>query len=283
MKMSGEHIMDMVIESIIHAGHETIKTFPFLFAAFMIMELVEYHGRDPVAKVDAEIQNKPVGYFIGAMAGCIPQCGFAAAAANLWAGGRVSTGMLVTVFISTSDEALLLLLSDPDHIKDACYILLIKITIGIAAGYTVDHIMPAGKISISFCSRHHCYGATLQDVIISALVHTLKMLAILLFFLASVNFIIHTLGENTIGTLLMAGTVFQPIIAALVGMIPSCIPSVLITQLYIEGLVSFPALLAGLTANAGVGLMIARSVPVAVILFITALTASFAIQFLPLP
>lgn len=245
-----------------------------MFAAFVIMELMEHRT----------VKIKPTGYFIGAMAGCIPQCGFAAAAANLWAGRRISTGLLIAVFISTSDEALLLLLSSSDHIKDVAYILLIKITVSIAVGYAVDHTVTAGGMSIrrgvadENNSHHLCCTGTPSAIVVTAAGHTFRILMLILIFSAAVDIIIHMAGEELLSSIMMSGTFAQPLIAAAVGLVPSCVPSILITQLYIEGLLSFPALVAGLTANAGIGLLITRSLPITVILFISAITSAAVVQ-----
>ncbi len=274
MEIISERVNDVFVESIVHAGQETIKVLPFMFAAFVIMELMEHRT----------VKIKPTGYFIGALAGCIPQCGFAAAAANLWAGRRISTGLLIAVFVSTSDEALLLLLSDPVHIKEVGYILLIKITVSIAVGYAVDHTAAAGGISISRGvtdennSHHLCCAGTPSAIVVTAAGHTFRILIMILIFSAAVDIIVHMAGKELLSSIMMSGTFVQPLIAAAVGLVPSCVPSVLITQLYIEGLLSFPALMAGLTANAGIGLLITRSLPITVILFISAITSAAVIQ-----
>lgn len=279
MEIISERINNVFVESIVHAGQEMAKTLPFLFIAFMIMEVMEHR----------EIKIKPTGYFVGAVAGCVPQCGFAAVAANLWAGGCISTGALISVFVSTSDEALLLLMSSPDHIKDAGYILLIKVIVAITVGYTVDRLETGKSITIIDKDNQYsretdhddvCCEGTPVAVITTAASHALKLVIILFIFSVAVNIMIHMTGEEVLSSILMRGTIIQPMIAAVVGLIPSCMPSVLMTQLYMEGLLSFPALFAGLTANAGIGLLITRSVPIAVILFIAALAASGASKIL---
>lgn len=304
--MAADNLGHILAESTFHAFTESIKLLPFLFAAFFVIEIMEYRGsRDDNRGLIICGNNSFTGPIIGAAAGCIPQCGFAAAAGKLWTGGRISTGTMMAVFISTSDEALILLAGSPDHLTDAAYILLIKMTVAAAAGYIAERIIWRLPMTYNSSMIHDteyytshrqdrtlhdtpehrncaCSEITMISAIISALIHALKLMAVVFVFSAVIDIIIHMAGEELISSILMSDTIFQPIIAAAVGLIPGCAPSVLMTQLYMEGFISFSALTAGLISNAGIGLLIVRSVPVAAFLFSTAVISSFVIQIVDL-
>lgn len=285
----GENIMHAVI----HAGEDTLKMLPFVLAVFLVLEFLEHNGTSLAEKFSYKING--IGPAAGAVAGSVPQCGFAAAAAKLWADKRISTGVLIAVFISTSDEALVLLLSRPGHLKEVGCILLIKMSAAVITGYAVDCLignsaMQLGKkvndkmIRIDTDKKSNlCCCKTRVDTIRIVIAHTGKLLLIIFIFSVIMNIVIHIVGEKNLSSILMTESIFQPIIAAAVGLIPSCLPSILTTQLYMDGLLSFPSLMAALTSNAGIGLLIAPSSRIAGILFTAGiLSAIISGIFLPL-
>lgn len=194
----------------------------------------------------------------GALLGCVPQCGFSAAAANLYAGRVITVGTLIAVFLSTSDEAIVVLLAHPGSIGIIGKLLLVKIIIAIAAGFIIDcfFIKPASDRDTQqhlkdLCTHCHCGE---HNLFASALRHTLQIFLFIFLFSFVLNFLIAYIGEEQISRLLLQNSLLQPVIAGIFGMVPNCASSVILTELYLAGSLSFGATVAGLSAGAGVGL-----------------------------
>ncbi len=246
---------EILIHGGLHALEETAKLLPFLFIAYLFMEYLEHHAASKMEGLLRAIG--PAGPLMGAVLGCIPQCGFSATASNLYAAGLVSRGTLLAVFLSTSDEALPLLLSHNNAGSEIGKLLLCKLLIGITVGFAVDALMRKfGKPREIADLCEHCgcheHGGILRPV----MWHTLR---IALFCLV-LNFLLHLgfdlLGQERLASLLLSGSWAQPFLAALVGLVPNCAASVMLTQLYLGGVISFGSVLAGLCAGAGVGLAV---------------------------
>ena len=246
---------DSLIHSGLHALEETAKLLPFLFVAYLLMEYLEHHA---AAKMEGLLRAiGPAGPLVGAVLGCIPQCGFSATASNLYAAGLVSRGTLLAVFLSTSDEALPLLLGHGNAGSEIGKLLLSKLLIGIVAGFVVDALLRKfGKPRELTDLCEHCGCHDHGGIVRPVLWHTLR---IALFCLV-LNFLLHLgfdlLGQERLASLLLSGSWAQPFLAALVGLVPNCAASVMLTQLYLGGVISFGSVLAGLCAGAGVGLAV---------------------------
>ena len=246
---------DTLVHSGLHALEETAKLLPFLFVAYLLMEYLEHHA---AAKMEGLLRAiGPAGPLVGAVLGCIPQCGFSATASNLYAAGLVSRGTLLAVFLSTSDEALPLLLGHSNAGSEIAKLLLSKLLIGIAVGFAVDALLHKfGKPRELTDLCEHCGCHDHGGILRPALWHTLR---IALFCLV-LNFLLHLgfdlLGQERLASLLLSGSWAQPFLAALVGLVPNCAASVMLTQLYLGGVISFGSVLAGLCAGAGVGLAV---------------------------
>lgn len=246
---------EILIHSGVHALEETVKLLPFLFVAYLLMEYLEHHAAGKMEGLLRAIG--PAGPLVGAVLGCIPQCGFSATASNLYAAGLVSRGTLLAVFLSTSDEALPLLLGQSNAAGEIGRLLLCKLLIGMAVGFAVNALeRKFGKPRELADLCEHCgchdHGGFLKP----ALWHTLQ---IALFCLV-LNFALHLgfdlLGQERLASLLLAGSWLQPFVAALIGLVPNCAASVMLTQLYLGGVISFGSVLAGLCSGAGVGLAV---------------------------
>lgn len=239
---------------------DALKTLPFLFAAFCIIELLEHHTGGKLNRFFARAGKG--GPLLGALLGCVPQCGFSVLCANLYAGGAVTLGTLIAVFLSTSDEAVLLLAANPSAASDIFKLLFVKILIAVAAGYLVDLFTHKKKKDESdlhlkdLCDHEHCGCHEHGDVLRPALLHTGKIFGFLLLFTLLLNFAVELLGHERLEALLLADSIFQPFLAALFGFIPNCAASVLLTQLYLEGALQFGAAAAGLCTGAGAGLLV---------------------------
>ena len=237
------------------AGTDVLKMLPFLLAAFLVIEALEHYSTEFTKKILKRVGS--AGPAVGALAGCVPQCGFSVMASNLYAGGVISVGTLLAVFVATSDEAVLIMLGNPGQGKTILALLAVKVAVAVLAGYGVDSLL--GKyISVSrengnLCEHCGCHehGA---GIFLPALRHTVKIFFYLFFFTAALNLCIQTMGEERLSAFLLGDTWFQPAVAALIGLIPNCAASVILTQLYLNGAISFASVIAGLCTGAGAGL-----------------------------
>lgn len=234
---------------------DTLKILPLLFLAYLLMELLEKKASKKMEVALGKLGKG--GPVIGSLLGCVPQCGFSGASANLYTAGIITEGTLIAVFLSTSDEAIVLMLSSLAPIETIGKLILVKIIIGVIAGYLIDYINKKRKIKkvpVDMCQDCGCEEN--DGIFKPALKHTLKIG----FFIFVVNFILFNvaslLGRDFINTILLSGSFFQPFITGLVGLIPNCAVSAAITELYAEGTLSFGSAVAGLCSGAGVGLAV---------------------------
>ncbi len=245
-------------EIILDALLDTLKALPFLFGAYLLIEFLEHRAGGKLTETLRKLGVfGPIG---GAVLGCVPQCGFSVSAANFYAGRLISPGTLIAVFLSTSDEAIPILLSRPEAGKAILPLLGVKLVSAAVFGTLTDLVCrrwlkPSPEEPFQSlcrdCGCHHHEG-----ILRPALHHTGKVTA----FLLAVNLILgaamELIGEEAISRLLLSGSVFQPLLAALIGFIPNCAASVLLTELYLSGSLSFGAAVAGLCTGAGLGLLV---------------------------
>ena len=247
---------------LLHALLDSAKMLPFLFIAFLLMELLEHKAGDKLVTFLRKSGGGRTGSAAaGALLGCVPQCGFSVIASNFYAGRIITAGTLIAVFLSTSDEAVPILLAHPDKAGMIWKLLLTKVVIAAVTGIAVDLVMRALKIKTDdehigdLCDEAGC-GCGSHGIWYSALKHTIGIGI----FIIIVNIILGTVfglvGEENVKHFLESMGVFQPIVAGLVGMIPNCAASVLITELYAEGTIAFGTAIAGLCTGAGIGLAV---------------------------
>ncbi len=250
-----ERLWDVLLDALIDCA----KLTPFLLVTVFLMEYLEHRAADKL--VGAVRRAGRFGPLLGAAAGCIPQCGFSAACAQLFNGGFVSAGTLVAVFLATSDEALPILLGHPDALDTALLLLAVKAALGVAAGYAVDALWRRDRQQAALqleAGEHRCecrQGAPLGRILLEAVRRTLSILLFLFIFSAMLGLLIEGVGRERLVSFLLPGP-FQPLLAALFGFIPNCAASVLLTQLYLDGMISFGSAVAGLGTAAGVGLLV---------------------------
>ena len=216
----------------------------------------------------------------GAILGIIPQCGISVAFAKLYGNGYISLGMLMAVFLAGSDEALIIIGAHPDKLSLMLGIIGIKVLVGTGAGWLINLVIKEKRNRLKGCGidcdcpkcgKH-------KNILVNSLVHTLK---ITLFLYVTV-FIIGTLadrfGNEGIYALLGRDTFLQPVLASLIGMIPSCFSSVLIAEGFIKGVLGFGSLIAGLLANTGFGILVLfRELPLKKTLLIILLLQAMSI------
>ena len=258
----------------IDAFVDTTKLVPLLAAIYFLVGFLEYRYGDRMGHFI--MRFGVFGPVAGALFGCLPQCGFSVVAAALYVKRLVSVGTLLAVFISTSDEAVPVLLSMPQKASVVGVLIAIKVMIAIIAGVTVDFFMSKWikkeerntfgreKIYKAAINEHHgCCSHGLSDkpskikaIFLHPLMHTVKIYIFLLIFSVLLGLVIWSVGEERIGAMLLNGTFFQPIIASFIGLIPNCFASVLLAELFAKNAISFGSLIAGLCASGGLGLLV---------------------------
>lgn len=249
---------EAIREIFLHGIIDTLKIIPFLFLTYLLMEFIEHRAGDK-----AESFMKRAGVFApiaGGALGAVPQCGFSAAAANLYAGRVISVGTLVAVFLSTSDEMLPILVSGSVPLGTALLVVLYKTVAGIAVGLGIDlvlRLMNRNKEEINIdaiCDEDNCHCE--RGIWYSALHHTLTISAFVLVFTFAINALVFFVGEEHLGEFLQGIPFVSHLIAAIFGLIPNCAASVALTTLCTKGLISAGTMMAGLFSGAGVGLLV---------------------------
>lgn len=251
-----------VIGVLLDALIDSAKMLSFLFLAFLLMEFIEHHTGDKLVNFLQKTGNGFFGSLTGALAGCIPQCGFSVAASNLFAGRVISFGTLIAVFISTSDEAIPVLLAHPDMAGTVWKLIAAKIVIAVAAGIAADALIKIfrpnkkddGAIG-EICTESGC-GCEAHGIWYSSLKHTMKIFIFILAVNVILGLIMSFAGEETVSLFLGKMGLFQPALAGIAGLIPNCAASVLITELYADGAITAGSAIAGLCTGAGVGLAV---------------------------
>ena len=245
-------------EVLLHGLLDTLKIIPFLFLTYLLMEYIEHKSSDK-----AEQFMKKAGVFgpaVGGALGVLPQCGFSAAAANLFAGRIITIGTLVAVFLSTSDEMLPILLSGRVPLSTVGLVLLYKTCVAIAVGMTVDFVIrltkrEQEKINIDvICDEDNCHCE--RGIWYSALHHTATISLFIFITTVAINTLIFFVGEEKLGSALFNMPFVSHLIAAIVGLIPNCAVSVGLTTLCTKGIITAGTMMAGLFSGAGVGLLI---------------------------
>lgn len=281
--------MDIILHTIEHAVEDCLKMLPFLFAAFLLIEALEHYSGEMTAKVMEKVGK--AGPIAGAIAGCVPQCGFSVMAANLYAGGLISVGTLLAVFLATSDEAILIILGHPGKMGQVVELLAAKVIIAVIAGYVVD-VFLKNRLSVkkeegNLCDHCGCHEEK-AGIWKPAWRHTIRLFAYLLVFTFVLNLCIEVFGMENLSEFLLGNTPFQPVIAALIGLVPNCAASVILTQLYLSGAISFASVISGLCTGAGAGLLVLfkinrnrkENIRITVVLYVIAILAGMAVQVL---
>lgn len=253
--MNFEFVMDIFLE----ACMDTLKLLPFLFLTYILLEWLEHKTG---SRTQAMIRRAgKAGPFIGGVLGVFPQCGFSAAAANLYSSGLITAGALVAVFLSTSDEMLPILLSEAVPITVILKILAIKVVFAINAGLFLDFLYHGVlrkeiryKNIHTMCESEHCKCE--EGIFISALRHTIRITVFIFVATLVLEVLLEGVGEEKIFGMVSNYPILGEAIAGLIGLIPNCAPSVILTQMYIENVIGLGPMMAGLFVNAGVGILV---------------------------
>ncbi len=244
-------LLDVILDTLL----DGLKMAPILYLAYLLMEVLEHHAGEKMENAIAKVGK--AGPLLGSALGIIPQCGFSGAIAGFYASGIATLGTLIAVFMSTSDEMLPLMISEGAHAGVLLKLLLCKFAAGLIFGYLVDFIFKGHtEIRIEeICEQDHC-DCESHNVWLSAAIHCLKVMGVILIVTFLLNLAFELGGADFFSRLLPDVPVLSEVLAALVGLIPSCSASVLLTELYLNDVIHAGALIAGLSANAGVGLVV---------------------------
>ncbi|MDD5829333.1 MAG: putative manganese transporter, partial [Lachnospira sp.] len=250
-----EQFLDVIVDTLI----DGVKLLPFLFLTYLAMEYIEHKVS---GKTKAAIKKSgKAGPLIGGVLGAFPQCGFSTAASNLYAGKVITVGTLIAIYLSTSDEMLPVMLSEKISVTLIIKIILTKVVIAVIAGLVIDFVIrKIRKPEITLdkighmCDHDHCHCE--KSIFKSALKHTVVIFGFILGISFILNVIIMFIGEDTLAGLILNRPVIGPLISGIVGLIPNCAASVVITQLYINGVMSFGSMMAGLLPGSGVGILV---------------------------
>lgn len=280
--------MELLFHTVEHAFIDCLRMLPFLFAAFLLIEALEHYSGRLITKVMQKIGR--AGPIVGAVVGCVPQCGFSVMAANLYAGGVISVGTLLAVFLATSDEAVLIILGNPGRAGEVGMLLGAKVLIAVIGGYAADlflkESLSSEKSCGNLCDHCGCHEAH-AGILMPAWRHTFRLFAYLFIFTWILNLVIEVFGIEGLSRALLGDSVFQPVIAALIGLIPNCGASVILTQLYLSGAISFASVVAGLCTGAGAGLIVLfkvnrnriENIKIMIVLYFMAVVAGLLLQF----
>ena len=256
-------MFDLFLDSLLDGLKDGAWSLPVLFVAYLLMELLERSQ-----KLNEEIlhgYSHKAGPLLGGLLGVAPQCGISGAAATLFSTGSITVGTMLAVFFATSDEMLPIMLSsvaDGDiRLSSILLIVLGKAALGVALGYLADLLLTkyirSQKNIHGFCEREHCACDEEEgSVFVSALKHTLKIAVMLIAVNVVLNFVLGMIGVERLSGSVLNRPFIGEILLALVGLIPNCSVSVVITESYLSGLIGLGGLFAGLLSNAGIGLLV---------------------------
>ena len=264
--------MNEILHALEHSIWDTLTMLPFLLIAFLILEYIETKLEEKSSHIIQKAGK--MGPMLGALLGIIPQCGFSVIGSNFYAKRIITLGTLIAIYLSTSDEALLIMLTKPEKYLDILLVIGLKFAIGLTAGYIIDLVLRKNNASNEDCNHCHHHEDSCEDEELIGEEHccshtdwkaiikcTLKRTLSVIIFLYLANFLLTYVieilgGEAKLKELLMTDSIFQPLITALIGLIPNCAPSVVLAELYIKGAISLGSVISGLCTSAGVGLLV---------------------------
>ncbi len=244
----------MILDILTDAILDTLKLLPFLFIAFLIIELVEHKLKNK------EILKKAgkFGPVVGSILGGVPQCGFASLASNLYVTRIISLGTLISIYLATSDEMLPIMISEQVELSFILKIVLFKVLVGMLFGILIDLIYrKTNHETFDLCEKDHCHCHDKKhSLLLSSLKHTLNIALFVVIINIILNAVFELGLEELLSKILLQDSIFGPFISSLIGLIPNCGASVIITELYLNNALSLGSLLAGLLTNSGIALVI---------------------------
>lgn len=246
-----------MLEVIEDALVDSIKLLPFLFITYLIMEYIEHRTSDKVKQTIKK--SGKFGPIYGSILGAFPQCGFSVAATNFYSARVITLGTLIAVYLSTSDEMLPILISEAVPITTILAIIGIKIVIGIISGGLIDIVFRKKNIKeeeniVDLCEKEHCHCE--KGILKSSIKHTINIFVFILLITLVINVLIYFIGEETVSSFISTKPILGPVIAGIIGLIPNCASSVIITKMYLSNVINLATMMTGLLVGAGVGLIV---------------------------
>lgn len=274
--------MEFVLDVVIDALKDTAELIPFLFATYVVISLLDLFASD---KTTAAIQRAGhAGPLIGGVLGVVPQCGFSAMGASLYADRIVSLGTFVAVILSTSDEMLPLLLAEHVEVGLLARILVTKAVLGVILGFATDLVLRVilGRTSLAGvdesdagegqdedaefdpgayscdcgCGEPLTRGQTAWWVVVNSAYRTFQVVVFIFVVSVLLNALIALMGEDALASFLSGNAVVATLVSGLVGLVPNCAASVVLTQLYIDGVLGFAPMIAGTLVAGGAGYLV---------------------------
>lgn len=241
---------DIIIDTLI----DGIKLLPFLFVAFLLIELLEHKFSEKTKRI-IKVSGR-FGPILGALLGLIPQCGFSVAATNFYITRVLSLGTLISIYLSCSDEMIPILLSEGSNLVLIIKILLVKFAIGMIAGFIVDLIFrkKSENIHYDICKEEHCHCE--KGIIRSSITHTINIFIFILVVTFILNILFSYGLEEFLSNIFRKNLFITPFITSLIGFIPNCGSSVIITELYLNNVISFASMISGLLTGSGVAILV---------------------------
>lgn len=271
---------------------DSIKLIPFLFIAYLIMEYIE-HKTSQKSRETIKKSGK-FGPLIGSFLGIFPQCGFSVVATNFYAGRVITLGTLISVYLTTSDEMIPIMISEAVPLWTILKILFVKLLIGIVAGFVIDFVLRLINKNkkmeeeniVDLCEHDHCHCE--KGILKSSIHHTLSIFVFILIVTFIINIAIYFIGEENISNILLNKPILGPIVSSLIGLIPNCASSVIITNMYLKNVINVGTMIAGLLVNAGVGLVvlfktnkkIKENIAIICLLYIVGVISGIVLEFL---
>jgi len=274
--------MDIFLDAGIDALIDSAKMLPLLFVIYFVIEIFEVKFGNRMGQAMARAGK--AGPAIGAVAGIIPQCGVSVIGTALYTQRLVTIGTLFAIYLATSDEAIPVILSQPDQIAALIPLLVTKLIVALVVGYAIDLAFRRRNKAVFTHLEHYAHGDDEVDhhheeafeakaccghtptaegknfsahtLFVHPLVHTLKIFVFIFVVSLILNLLFSFVGEDALAQALAGQTLLQPIIAALIGLIPNCAASVAITEFYLSGVITFGAAIAGLCASGGLGILV---------------------------
>ncbi len=275
-------------ETLLDALIDTLKVLPLLFIVYMLLEFLEYRG---VMKFEHSkfLKGKASPVF-GSLFGCVPQCGFSVISTDLYSEKKISIGALIAVYVATSDEAIPIMIAEVDAIPQMLLLIAVKIVLGIVIGYlamflygkifknnenavtvSAENLKSSEKVNTENHEhdelkteehKHISHGCCKHDLEqqrfdwLHPILHCLKISAFILIVNIILGVAIYYITEERLIAFLEKSSAFQPLFAVIIGLIPNCVSSLVITELFLAGGLSFGSIVAGLSVNAGLGLVV---------------------------
>jgi len=245
-------MIDIILDTI----KDSLRLIPFLFIAFLIIELIEHKLSKKSKKIIGS--SKHYGPLAGSLLGMFPQCGFSVMATNLYVTRIISLGTLIAIYLSTSDEMLPILLSHKTDISIIIKILLIKFGVGVISGFFIDVALrnkEETKETYEICDHDHCH-CNKNNILMSSIKHTLSTILFIFIISFILNILMSYVSEEQLAKIFLKNNIFAPFLSSLIGLIPNCASSVMITELYLKEVLTLGTAVAGLLTGSGVAILV---------------------------